>query len=174
MSKLQWTARQCETAEISAGMKVWFSGFRFDITDVANYGGRNVIAVKVDASKFEGWFYEGAGIYRHVWLEKSTPVAIAPDGIFVYSQFKGNIPEGAAAIHIQTQLLNAETNSADATVQTEIISPTGETLAQVRQSATVPGAGTKDFEQATSKLFSDQFFGRWIRQFFTRPSPRWN
>jgi len=34
-----------------------------------------------DASDFEGWFYEGAGIYRHVWLVKTAPVAIAPDGI---------------------------------------------------------------------------------------------
>jgi len=127
-----------------------YSSFRFDITDVAVYGGRNVIAVKVDASKFEGWFYEGAGIYRHVWLEKTAPLAVAPDGIFVYSQFKGDVPEGAAAIHIQTQLLNAETNSAEATVQTEIISPAGERIAQVRQSAMVPGAGTRDFEQATS------------------------
>ena len=48
------------------------------------------MAVKVDASQFEGWFYEGAGIYRHVWLVKTTPLAIAPDGIFVYSQFKDN------------------------------------------------------------------------------------
>ena len=44
--------------------------------------------MRVDATKFEGWFYEGAGIYRHVWLDKTAPVAIAPDGIFVYSQFQ--------------------------------------------------------------------------------------
>ena len=43
-----------------------YNSFRYDITDVANYGGRNVVAVRVDASQFEGWFYEGAGIYRHV------------------------------------------------------------------------------------------------------------
>jgi beta-galactosidase len=49
-----------------------------------HFGGKNTIAVRVDATKFEGWFYEGAGIYRHVWLDKTAPVAIAPDGIFVY------------------------------------------------------------------------------------------
>ena len=81
-----------------------YSSFRFDITDVANVGGKNVIAVKVDASKFEGWFYEGAGIYRHVWLEKTAPLAIAPDGVFVYSKFKNNVPDGPAEIQIQTQL----------------------------------------------------------------------
>ena len=57
--------------------------FREDITDVVHYGGKNTIAVLVDATKSEGWFYEGAGIYRHVWLDKTAPVAIAPDGIFV-------------------------------------------------------------------------------------------
>ena len=50
----------------------------------------------MDASKFEGWFYEGAGIYRHVWLDKTSPVAIAPDGVFVWSKFKHNAPEGVA------------------------------------------------------------------------------
>jgi beta-galactosidase len=53
---------------------------------VAHFGGKNTIAVRVDATKFEGWFYEGAGIYRHVWLDKTAPVAIAPDGIFVSFQ----------------------------------------------------------------------------------------
>ena len=100
--------------------------FRCDITDVARVGGNNTIAVKVDASKFEGWFYEGAGIYRHVWLEKTAPVAIAPDGIFVYSQFKDNVPEGNAEIHIQTRLTNTETNSVSVPV-TFIIYRPGET-----------------------------------------------
>ncbi len=52
-----------------------YSSFRYDITDVANPGGKNVVAVKVDASQFEGWFYEGAGIYRHVWLVKTAPLS---------------------------------------------------------------------------------------------------
>ena len=80
-----------------------------------------MVAVKVNASEFEGWFYEGAGIYRHVWLVKTAPLAIAPDGIFVYSQFKNNIPKGPAKIHIQTRLLNSQTTSADATVKGQIL-----------------------------------------------------
>jgi len=112
-----------------------YSSFRYDITDVANPGGKNVVAVKVDASKFEGWFYEGAGIYRHVWLVKTAPVAIAPDGIFVYSKFSNNIPEGPVEVDIQTRLKNSKTNSADATVSNEIISPEGQSIAKMNQSA---------------------------------------
>jgi beta-galactosidase len=126
-----------------------YSSFRFDITDVANVGGKNVIAVKVDASKVEGWFYEGAGIYRHVWLEKTGPLAIAPDGIFVYSKFETSVPKGPAEIHIQTQLVNSEANSAKATVQCEIISPAGKVISTIHKDASIAGAGAGEMEQIT-------------------------
>ena len=80
--------------------------FREDITDVVHFGGKNTIAVRVDATKSEGWFYEGAGIYRHVWLDKTAPVAIAPDGIFVQSEFENNIPQGSPEIKVEVSLLN--------------------------------------------------------------------
>ncbi|MFM2294284.1 MAG: hypothetical protein RLZZ350_697, partial [Verrucomicrobiota bacterium] len=62
-----------------------YSGFRFDITDLVHFGGKNFLAVQVDATKTEGWWYEGAGIYRHVWLVKTAPIAFAPDGVFVHT-----------------------------------------------------------------------------------------
>ncbi|HZL79596.1 MAG TPA: glycoside hydrolase family 2 TIM barrel-domain containing protein [Candidatus Limnocylindrales bacterium] len=128
--------------------------FREDITDIAHFGGKNTVTVKVDASKFEGWFYEGAGIYRHVWLDKTAPVAIAPDGIFVRSQFKINteaskvlrlqVPNGPAQINVIVELLNQTTNQSwqfphlvspegkpsweiDAAMKYEIVTPNGET-----------------------------------------------
>jgi beta-galactosidase len=121
-----------------------YNGFRYDITDVANAGGKNIIAVKVDASQFEGWFYEGAGIYRHTWLVKTAPLAIAPDGIFVYSKFKNNVPIGSAEIHVQTWLLDSQTNSAAAMVKCEIISPEGKTVAKFKESAEVNGGLCRD------------------------------
>ncbi|HTX76611.1 MAG TPA: beta-galactosidase, partial [Terracidiphilus sp.] len=65
-----------------------------DLSDLANFGdktvprpgaepaGRNVLAVRVDASLDEGWFYEGAGIYRHVWLTKTAPVHVVQWGTY--------------------------------------------------------------------------------------------
>ena len=59
---------------------IWVNGFwlggeesgyttaTYNIAEYLNYGGDNVVAVRVDATFEEGWFYEGAGIYRHVWL----------------------------------------------------------------------------------------------------------
>jgi beta-galactosidase len=124
-----------------------YSRFRDDITDVANYGGTNVVAVKVDASDFEGWFYEGAGIYRHVWLVKASPVAIAPDGIFVFSRFKNNVPEGPAEIHIQTRLANAQATPAQVEVKYSIIDPHGDIIATLRQAGQIEATARLDLEQ---------------------------
>lgn len=61
-----------------------YTSFTVDITDVAQYGGLlNQISVFIDTSQFEGWWYEGAGIYRHVWLVKTPAVAVEPWGTYV-------------------------------------------------------------------------------------------
>ena len=58
--------------------------FRVDIDDFLDYsGGPNVIAVRVDASLGEGWFYEGAGIYRHVDLVRTANVHVPQWGTYV-------------------------------------------------------------------------------------------
>jgi len=102
--------------------------FREDITDVMHFGGANTIAVRVDATESEGWFYEGAGIYRHVWLDITSPVAIAPDGIFVSSR----PPNGCTVVEIQAQIQNTKNvetwEDSNVYVNFEIIDPSGNLL----------------------------------------------
>jgi beta-galactosidase len=62
-----------------------YAPFRFDVTDFLNYGGKNFLVVRVDASFGDGWFYEGAGIYRHVWLTKTNALHLGPWESFVRS-----------------------------------------------------------------------------------------
>jgi len=124
-----------------------YSGFRYDITDVANCGGKNVVTVKVDASQFEGWFYEGAGIYRHVWLVKTSPVAVAPDGVFVYSRFKDNVPGGPAELHMQWRLRNTATAPSDALVTWRVLAPDGTTVANAGETVGVGALSEPEFEK---------------------------
>ena len=79
--------------------RIWVNGFYlghepsgyatqvYDISEYLNYGEENIVCVRADATLEEGWFYEGAGIYRHVWLNKASKVNVAPFGTFVYSEF---------------------------------------------------------------------------------------
>ncbi|PBI94407.1 Beta-galactosidase [Flavobacterium sp. ACN2] len=67
-----------------------YNGFEYDVSAYVNYGGENTIVVRVDASMEEGWFYEGAGIYRHVYLQKTNPIHIIQNGTYVTSELMGN------------------------------------------------------------------------------------
>jgi len=126
-----------------------YSGFRYDITKVANYGGANVLVVRVDASRFEGWFYEGAGIYRHVWLEKTSPLYLEPGGIFVWSTFPNNVPGDAATIHVQAHLINYQTNATDLTVQCDVIDPAGRLAARFKKAANMVDFSKKEIDLET-------------------------
>lgn len=125
-----------------------YSGFRFDITDVANCGGKNIVAVRVDVTQSEGWFYEGAGIYRHVWLVKTAPVSIAPDGVFVFTRFRNNEPVGAADLNLQTEVLNARSGPAEAAVMWEVLAPDGRLLAKAREPVRIEGTTTATVSQS--------------------------
>ncbi|MGD0410954.1 MAG: beta-galactosidase GalA [Verrucomicrobiota bacterium] len=126
-----------------------YDNFRYDITDAANCGGSNVLAVRVDASEYEGWFYEGAGIYRHVWLVVAGSLAIAQDGTFVYSQFSNNVPRGPATIQIETQIRNTQTKSVDAALQCRILDPDGKEVARSDQTAVFDPLSLKTVLQST-------------------------
>lgn len=64
-----------------------YNSFTADITDMAVYGDMvNDISIFVDADVIEGWWYEGAGIYRHVNLYKRPAVHIKHWGIFVHPE----------------------------------------------------------------------------------------
>ena len=67
-------------------MKRNFSGyteFEVDITDVADFIGENTVSVYVNTEQHEGWWYEGGGIYRHVWLIKTDLISIDLYGVYV-------------------------------------------------------------------------------------------
>ncbi|HTS68058.1 MAG TPA: glycoside hydrolase family 2 TIM barrel-domain containing protein, partial [Terriglobia bacterium] len=121
-----------------------YTPFRYDITAFANYGGANVLVVRVDATLGEGWWYEGAGIYRHVWLAKMDPVHVACDGMFVTTQVKA----GSALVSISTEVDNDGDSSQTGAVTTSIIDPSGKTVAHsTSASASIPAGGRSRFQQ---------------------------
>ncbi|MGA3018307.1 MAG: beta-galactosidase GalA [Bryobacteraceae bacterium] len=102
-----------------------FSGyapFRYDISDHANYGSPNVLLVRVDATLGDGWFYEGAGIYRHVWLTKTSPVHVAHWGTFVRADVQ---PSAAASVRLWMDVDNESDTMRNCRVVSRILDPAG-------------------------------------------------
>ncbi len=105
---------------------------RYEVSDFINYGGKNVLVVRVDATEHEGWFYEGAGIYRHSWLVKTSPVHVAPWGTFVSSQISGE----SAIVSIATTLENESDRPASCRVLSSVIDAAGHLVGSSRSEAT--------------------------------------
>ena len=106
-----------------------------DITPFARYGpDMNTIAVQVDAVAQEGWWYEGAGLYRHAWLVKRNPVHIETDG--VYANPVRN-PNGQWSVPVEVALYSSGKAPATVEVESTLIDPSGKAVVSARTQATV-------------------------------------
>ena len=105
--------------------KSGYIGVTYDMTDFLNYGGENIIVVRVDATQYEGWFYEGAGIYRHVWHRKTPKIHIAEDGIFNYTKVSAT----GASIFSEIEVENSSLKPEKIVVQIHFLDRNGHKLA---------------------------------------------
>ena len=87
--------------------EIWVNGFwlggeksgyipqEYGITEYLNPDGDNVVCVRADATFEEGWFYEGGGIYRHVWLQiGEAPEKPMPERIITTDPDQGILIDG--------------------------------------------------------------------------------
>ena len=123
-----------------------YTSFYYDITPYVTPGQTAEIAVRVDPTFFEGWFYEGGGIYRHVWLTSVPPVHVGHWGTFVATASLADLTNGAATsatLNIKTDVSN-DTGAAapGVVVQSQILSPSGAVVAQTATSVEAPAGQT--------------------------------
>ena len=93
-----------------------YNAFSFDITEMARYGqeGVNVVLVRADTTTgAEGWWYEGAGIYRSVWLEHKPLVSLKEDSCYIYTK----------SLNDDTAQLGVELTVENNTATQQVVSP---------------------------------------------------
>ncbi|GAB4091106.1 beta-galactosidase GalA [Flaviaesturariibacter terrae] len=133
--------------------RVWINGFylgrnesgyvgvNYDITDYLNYGKDNIVVVRVDATQYEGWFYEGAGIYRHVWLNRYNDLHVAPGG----QRIEAN-PDGM--LRTRTEIRNDGLGTKEVTIESYLVT---------RDGKRVGGSGRKKLRVASkSEMTAEQ------------------
>ncbi len=119
-----------------------YTSFRYDITGAIKYGGVNTLAVYVDARDTEGWWYEGGGIYRHIWLNKADPLHVEPWGVYVVSNPDQEVDPNQASLEIQTSVDNRSKSLKSCQVVSEVLDKDGKTVLSLTEGVTVPPGET--------------------------------
>ncbi len=118
-----------------------YTSFEVDITDFAKFGGDNVLAVYIDSSHHESWWYEGAGIYRNVWLVKTAPVCVDRWGVAVSPKKDGDLWR----VPVSTDVLNTSGKPTDVRVVTEIFDREGNFVASAETNGSIPAKASGRF-----------------------------
>ncbi len=124
------------------GWPYGYSSFQLDLTPYIKPGGDNVIAIRLDNPPASSRWYPGGGIYRNVWLVKTSPVHVGQWGTFVTTPV---VMKDAAKVNLKVTLDNDSTNDAAVSVGTEIYpidaqgKKTGAAVASADAVVTVPG-----------------------------------
>ena len=113
-----------------------YESFFVDISDFLDYEKDNLIAVRINPEKHEGWWYEGAGIYRNVWVEVSDGIRFVPHGIYACPTV--NLETMSADVRITAELSNMLYSDETLKIEWEISDENGKALARGKGEKLVP------------------------------------
>jgi len=100
------------------GWPYGYASWRVNLTPYLEFGGENVVAIRLDNPPESSRWYPGGGIYRNVWLVKTAPVHVAHWGTYVTTP---EVNDKAATVSIQVKVDNDANADAAVTVKNEII-----------------------------------------------------
>ena len=120
-----------------------YTGFDFDVTECLNYDSdKNIVLVKTSSFGREGWWYEGAGIYRDVWLSTRGVLGFKREGVFVQTK---PIENGGFDIDLVSEISNQYTEQASFTLSYEITAPDGKLIYNGMKEFTIPALADGNF-----------------------------
>jgi beta-galactosidase len=141
--------------------KVWLNGkfvgewpygytsFQLDLTPFVIAGKENIIAVRLDTKSWDSRWYPGAGIYRNVWLVKTSQLHIADNGVFCTTP---EIKKEKGILSVKAEVENHFNEPVPVTVKAQVyklnakFEPTGIPVAESAAfTASVSGMKNHDF-----------------------------
>jgi beta-galactosidase len=122
------------------GRPYGYIGFAVDLTPALNFGGDNVLAVRLAPEEHSSRWYPGAGIYRHVWIDATGPVRVARWGSFVTTPA---VSDARATVAVRTELQNADAQATSVVLETTVLAADGREVGRTSANATLaPNATT--------------------------------
>ncbi|HVN04757.1 MAG TPA: beta-galactosidase GalB [Bryobacteraceae bacterium] len=134
----------------AGGRPYGYSSFEVDLTPYLQFGGDNLVAVRLAPEPASSRWYPGAGIYRNVWLVVTGPVHVAHWGTYVTTPV---VSEASATIAVRTEVRNRKPEAAPVTIETAILDAEGTRVARHAADATIAarGSGTVSAEMQVDK-----------------------
>ncbi len=111
-----------------------YTSFSLELTDHLFPGEINSVAVRVDSDQPEGWWYEGAGIYRNVYLKVCEPVYFKYCSTAVRTQLDGTVA-------VSAEIVNDTAEAVEKTVKWSIANENGATVAEICKEIALPAFG---------------------------------
>lgn len=137
---------EIQLGAIATNATIWFNGnlvahnwsgynsVYLDVTAMALFGDElNSLVVRVDAEKMEGWWYEGAGLYRHAWLVSRAPVHIETDGVHADPRLR----DGRWRLPVSATLYNIEAAPVQVELAVDLFDANDRVVASARAPATI-------------------------------------
>jgi beta-galactosidase len=121
-----------------------YISFQYDLTPFIKFGKENLIAVKVDHTRFgDSRWYTGSGIYRDVKLIFTSPLHIKQWGVFASAK---EVSIEKATLDIEVSILNESGKTSDVTLSNYLLSGS-DTVKKITQKLSVPGTSPQVITQ---------------------------
>ena len=121
-----------------------YISFQYDLTPYIKPGNTNIIAVKVDHSKYaDSRWYTGSGIYRDVKLIFTSPLHIKQWGV---STVMKDISVEKATLDIEVSIINESGKASDVTVTNYLLSA-ADTVKKITKTISINGASSEIISQ---------------------------
>ena len=99
------------------GWPYGYASFELDLTPYIKFGADNVIAIRLDNPPDSSRWYPGGGIYRNVWLIKTSQIHVSHWGTYVTTP---DVTSASAMIDLRVTLQNKSRNNASVTIMSQV------------------------------------------------------
>ncbi|KAK3898357.1 glycoside hydrolase [Staphylotrichum tortipilum] len=145
------------------GWPYGYNSFRLDLTPYLKTGSDNLLAIRVENSHENSRWYPGAGIYRNVWLVKTSPTHVGQYGTYITTS---DLSDKSATVRLVVDVQNDGTAAQNIEVDTEIREfnaatgqPGPHVVASFKQAKVNVAPGQKQPVSSSTKVASPQLWG---------------
>ena len=92
------------------GWPYGYTSYQLELTPYINFGGSNVLAVRLNNPNKSSRWYPGGGIYRNLWLVKTSPIHVANNGTYITTP---TVSAQVASVDLKVSVDNESATPAD-------------------------------------------------------------